>query len=150
MSQFGVKIWSEKGVANNFGWREKSRSLEQSVLLLLATCEMSKCACARVALWDGIPSRCCLNKSVIVPDKTCFSLYWSKLKMLNCLITQNPQSTNRRSNMNEKVAKKTQDSLGKIIKKPPLTDKLLTKPPFRFLHDIITSVSIGKQCGARG
>ena len=40
-----------------------------------------------------------------------------------------------------KVLKKTQDTLGKIIKKPPLTDKLLSKPPFRFLHDICTSVS---------
>ena len=44
--------------------------------------------------------------------------------------------------MNDKIVKKTQDSLGKIIKKPPMTEKLLNKPPFRFLHDVITSVSL--------
>lgn len=38
------------------------------------------------------------------------------------------------------VIKSTQDLLGKFIKKPPLTEKLLKKPPFRFLHDIVNVV----------
>ena len=45
------------------------------------------------------------------------------------------------SKIDPSVVKKTQDMLGKIIKKPPLTEKLLSKPPFRFLHDLCTSVS---------
>ncbi|XP_047033431.1 TRAF3-interacting protein 1 [Helicoverpa zea] len=38
------------------------------------------------------------------------------------------------------VIKSTQLSLGKYVKRPPLSEKLLKKPPFRFLHDIITTV----------
>ena len=42
--------------------------------------------------------------------------------------------------MDKAIIKKTQDTLGKAIKKPPLIEKLLNKPPFRFIHDILTEV----------
>lgn len=44
------------------------------------------------------------------------------------------------SEIDPAVVKKTQDLLGKFVKRPPLTEKLLKKPPFRFLHDIINVV----------
>ena len=43
------------------------------------------------------------------------------------------------------VLQATKDSLGKYIKKPPLSDKLLGKPPFKFLHDIFSVVSVNRQ-----
>lgn len=42
--------------------------------------------------------------------------------------------------ISQEVIVKTQKSLGKYVKKPALTDKLLKKPPFRFLHDIVNAV----------
>ncbi len=39
-----------------------------------------------------------------------------------------------------KIIKKTQELLGRIVKKPPLTEKLLARPPFRFIHDICSNV----------
>lgn len=46
------------------------------------------------------------------------------------------------SDMNPAVIKLTQQLLGKYVQKPQLSDKLLMKPPFRFLHDVINAVSI--------
>ncbi|KAJ3066115.1 TRAF3-interacting protein 1 [Podochytrium sp. JEL0797] len=40
----------------------------------------------------------------------------------------------------EESIKKTIDLLSRIIKKPPLNAKLLSKPPFRYLHDILSEV----------
>ncbi|XP_070491101.1 TRAF3-interacting protein 1 [Chironomus tepperi] len=43
-------------------------------------------------------------------------------------------------NIDAEVIKRTQDALGKYVKKPPLTDKLLRKPPFKFILDIVKAV----------
>ena len=36
---------------------------------------------------------------------------------------------------------RTKDTLGKIISRPPMTEKLLSRPPFKYLHDIFSAVS---------
>lgn len=43
--------------------------------------------------------------------------------------------------VNKELVKRVQSSLSKHINKPQLTDKLLNRPPFKFLHDIVTNVS---------
>ena len=42
--------------------------------------------------------------------------------------------------MNASVAKDTQAALQKHFEKPKLSTKLLSKPPFRFLQDIIIAL----------
>uniref|UniRef100_A0A8D2N3B0 TRAF3-interacting protein 1 N-terminal domain-containing protein n=1 Tax=Zonotrichia albicollis TaxID=44394 RepID=A0A8D2N3B0_ZONAL len=44
--------------------------------------------------------------------------------------------------MNEAVSRQTRETLGQVIRKPPLTDALLSKPPFRYLHDLISEVGV--------
>lgn len=46
------------------------------------------------------------------------------------------------SDLSPAVIKLTQQLLGKYVQKPQLSDKLLMKPPFRFLHDVINAVSL--------
>lgn len=48
------------------------------------------------------------------------------------------------SSLDAETIKRTQDALGKYVKKPPLTEKLLKKPPFKFIHDVIKVVSVEK------
>ena len=38
------------------------------------------------------------------------------------------------------IIKKTQDTLGRVIQAPALTEKLLTRPPVQFIQDIVKSV----------
>ncbi|KAJ3280305.1 TRAF3-interacting protein 1 [Borealophlyctis nickersoniae] len=49
------------------------------------------------------------------------------------------QSLNGGASLDD-LTKKTIDLLGRIIKKPPLTAKLLSKPPFRYLHDLFSEL----------
>lgn len=38
------------------------------------------------------------------------------------------------------IIKRTQETLGRIINAPSLTDKLLNRPPVQFIQDIVKSV----------
>lgn len=46
------------------------------------------------------------------------------------------------ANVDAEIIRRTQEALGKYVKKPPLTEKLLRKPPFKFIHDVIKVVSL--------
>lgn len=56
------------------------------------------------------------------------------------LLLVKQEKKGRMAEVSPNIIKKTQDLLGKYVKKPPLSDKLLKKPPFRFLHDVINVV----------
>lgn len=43
-------------------------------------------------------------------------------------------------NINPSIIKKTQDTLGRVIQAPSLTEKLLNRPPVQFIQDIVKSV----------
>lgn len=40
----------------------------------------------------------------------------------------------------EDVIEAVKERIGAIIQRPKMSEKLLSKPPFRFLHDVITGV----------
>ncbi len=40
----------------------------------------------------------------------------------------------------EAITQKTNDILGRAVKKAPLNHKLLSRPPFRYLHDVISEL----------
>jgi TRAF3-interacting protein 1 len=40
----------------------------------------------------------------------------------------------------EDITKKTTDILSRVVKKTPLNAKLLSKPPFRYLHDMFSEI----------
>ena len=41
----------------------------------------------------------------------------------------------------EALIPQVKEAVGAIISKPKISDKLLGKPPFRFIHDVISGIS---------
>lgn len=41
----------------------------------------------------------------------------------------------------ESLIEAVKEAIGAIIQKPKMTDKVLSKPPFKFLHDTISAIS---------
>lgn len=39
----------------------------------------------------------------------------------------------------------SQQSLGRVVQRTPLTEKLLSRPPFKYLHDLITEILAASQ-----
>lgn len=68
------------------------------------------------------------------------------MKKKEALIYSESSIENMTENIDAELIKKTQDTLGKFVKKPPLTEKLLRKPPFKFILDIVKAVSFFPLC----
>jgi hypothetical protein len=83
-----------------------------------------------------------------------------KLNMPSPMLTENPppnEETVEASNANDKQSlaeriqkcndnvEQTRTMISKLIDKPKCTDALLGKPPFRFIHDIITEIGRSTQ-----
>lgn len=62
--------------------------------------------------------------------------------IVHLLIYQINLNKVKMSDVNPAVIKLTQQLLGKYVEKPQMSDKLLSKPPFRFLHDVINAVRL--------